>query len=256
MKFIDGNDLFLLEEVVRRNFSSKYKGSVLGIFWSVLKPLLIMIIFTIIFSTLFSRSIENFPVYFLSGRCIYDFFSGAVGVSMNSIHGNKRILSKTAAKKYIFILGSVVSEFLNFIISLGLLVVIMIATNSPFYFSVMPVAIVPILSEFVMVIGLALMLAILATYYTDVKHLWSVISLLFMYGSALFYPMEIVPQPYRQYMMLNPVFWLVDQFRCVIYKGVIPNGLNMVNSLLLSCIILVFGIIVYKKYENKVSMKF
>lgn len=253
---MDRNDFFLLEEVVRRNFSSKYKDSVLGIFWSVLKPFLIMLVFTIIFSTLFSRTIENFPVYFLCGRCIYDFFSGAVGVSMNSIFGNKSLLRKTAAKKHIFVLGSVISEFLNFLISLILLVVIMIATHAPFYFSVMPAAIVPILSEFIMVIGLGFLLSILATYYTDVKHLWSVVSLLFMYSSAIFYPMEIVPQPYRQYMMLNPIYWLVNQFRSVVYAGVVPDALNMLNSILLSCIILVFGIIVYKKYEKTVLMKF
>ena len=256
MKFIDRNDLFLLEEIVRRNFSSKYKDSVLGIFWSVLRPLLTMIVFTIIFSTLFGRNIENYPVYFLSGRCIFDFFSSAVNVSMYSISGNKSILSKTAAKKHIFVLGSIVSEFLNFIISLILLAVIMVVTHSQFYFSIMPIAIIPILSELIMVIGLGFMLSILATYYADIKHLWGVLSLLLMYGSALFYPMEIIPEPYHQYMILNPVFWIIDQFRCVVYRGVIPDTLNMLNSVLLSCILLVFGIIVYKKYKNKVSMKF
>ena len=88
MSIANSNNIFLLQEIVKKNFSSKYKDSVLGIFWSILKPLLIMIVFTIIFSTLFGRSIENFPVYFLSARCLFDFFNSAIAASMNSIKGN------------------------------------------------------------------------------------------------------------------------------------------------------------------------
>ena len=256
MDFMNKNELFLLEEIVKRNFSSKYKDSVLGIFWSVLKPLLIMMVFTIIFSTLFARNIENFPVYFLSARCIYDFFSGAIGTSLYAIKGNKRILQKTAAPKYIFVLGTIISEFLNFLISLVLLVIIMIATNATFYFSVMPVAIIPIISILIMVTGLGLMLSIACVYYTDIQHLWGVVSLVLMYSAAMFYPMDIIPEPYHTYMILNPLFWVVDQFRSVIYLGVIPEGLYMFNSLLLSAIILVIGVIIYKKYEKRVAMKF
>ena len=256
MNLINKNELFLLEEIVKRNFSSKYKDSTIGIFWSVLKPLLIMAVFTIIFSTLFGRNIRNFPVYFLTAKCIFDFFNGAVGMSLNSIKGNKRILQRTAAPKYIFVLGTIISEFLNFLISLALLVGVMIVTKQPFYFSIMPLAVIPITSILMMVTGLGLMLAIFCVYYTDIQHLWGVVSLILMYSSAIFYPMRIVPQPYYYYMNLNPLYWIIDQFRRIIYIGVIPNKLNMINSILLSSIILVLGVIIYKKFEKKVAMKF
>lgn len=256
MSWVNKNDLFLLEETVKKNFAARYKDSVIGIFWSVLKPLLIMAMFTIIFSTIFGRDIDNFPVYFLSAKCIFDLFSGTVGVSMNSIKMNKHILQTTPAPKYIFILGSILSEFLNFIISLVLLFIIMLVTNAHFYFSIMPLAIIPILSMLIMVTGLGFMLSIIGVYYADIQHLWSVLSMLLMYGSALFYPMSIIPEPYHQYMILNPVYWCIDQFRCIIYQGLIPNGLYMFNSLLLSTIILVFGLIIFKRYERRISMKF
>jgi len=107
-----------------------------------------------------------------------------------------------------------------------------------------------------MIIGLGLMLSIICVYYTDVQHLWGVLSVMIMYSSALFYPMDIIPEPFHQYMILNPLYWIVDQFRSFIYVGAIPDVLNMVNSLLLSVIILIFGIIIFKKYEKKVSMRF
>lgn len=256
MNLIYEKDKFLLEEIVKRNFSSKYKDSVLGVFWSVLRPLLIMSVFTIIFSTLFGGNIENYPVYFLSGRCFFDFFTGSINVLMNALKGNKNILQKTAAPKYVFILGGVISEFLNFLITLVILVGVMLVTHATFYWSIMPIAIVPIISMVMIVTGLGFMFSILAVYYNDIQHLWGVISLVLMYGSALFYPMDIVPEPYRSYMILNPIYWVINQFRSVIYQGVIPELGYMINLLLISAMVLVFGIIVFKKYETKVSMRF
>lgn len=255
MRFFSKNELFLLEEEVKRNFSAKYKDSVLGIFWTVLKPLLIMVLLTIIFSTMFSRSIENYPVYLLSGRCIYDWFTSSVSVSLNSIKGNKSILQKTAAPKHIFILGGILSEFLNFLITLMILFGVMIVTNTPFNLFVMPLSIIPAISMIIMVTGLGFMLSIMNVYYTDIKHLWSVVSMMLMYASAIFYPMDIIPEPYHSYLILNPVFWVIDQFRSLIYLGTIPSTMYMLNSLLLSSIILVFGLIIFKKYEKHVIMK-
>ena len=255
MNLIKREDLFLLEEIVRKNFSSKYKDSVLGVFWTVLKPLLLTILFTVIFSTLFGRNIENFPLYFLSGRCIFDFFNGSINVAMNSIKGNKNILQRTAAPKYIFILGGIISEFLTFIIYLILLIGVIVVTHAQFYI-IMPLSIIPIISLVIMTVGLGLMLSIVCVYYTDVQHLWAVFSVMLMYSSALFYPMDIVPEPFRQYMVLNPLYWIVDQFRCFVYAGTFPGVLNTLNSLLLSVMILVLGIIIFKKYEKKVAMRF
>ena len=192
MSLVNDNTLFLLEEIVKKNFAAKYKGSVLGILWSVLKPLLIMILLTIIFSNLFGGSIDNYPVYFLSGKCIFDFFTAATNVSMMSLKGNINILKRTAAPKFVFTLGGVISEFINFIITLIILIGVMIVTKAPFH----------------------------------------------------------------SYMILNPVFWVIDQFRLLVLWGTIPSRMNMINLVLLSAIILVLGVIVFKRYEKKLTLKF
>ena len=256
MKLINKKDYFLLEEIVKRNFASKYKDSILGIIWSVLKPLLIMILLTIIFSTIFSGSIENYPVYFLSGKIIIDFFSLATNISMNSLRNNKNILKKTAAKKYIFVLGGIVSEFLNVIITVIILVLVMVATNAPFHLLTSILAIIPIISLLMMITGISLILSVLCVYFSDIQHLWSVAILMLMYASAIFFPMDIIPEPYYHYMILNPVYWVINQFRTFVLYGNIPDILNMINLVLLSLIILISGIIVYKKYEKKLTLKF
>lgn len=256
MSFIKKNEIFLLEEIIKRNFSSKYKDSVLGILWTILNPLLLMAMFTIIFSTLLGRNIDNYPLYFLCGWCIFQFFSSSINLSMDALKGNKSILQRTPAPKYIFILGSIISEFLTFIIMLILLVGVMIVTGAQFYFPAILFSFIPIISLLIMNIGLGLILAVLCVYYTDIKHLWRVLSMMLMYASGIFYPMSIIPEPYHQYLILNPIYWIINQFRCFVYFGIFPQLLYVVNSLLLSLIILVIGIIVFKKYEARITMKF
>ena len=145
MSSIKKNDIFLLEEIVKKNFSSKYKDSVLGVMWTILSPLLMMALFTIIFSTIFGRNIENFPVYFLSGWCLFQFFNTSISVSMNALKGNKSILQRTPAPKYIFVLGGILSEFLNYLIMLSLVVIIMFITHATFHFPIIFCSIIPII---------------------------------------------------------------------------------------------------------------
>ena len=197
MNLIKKNEIFLLEEIVKKNFISKYKDSLLGVLWTILSPLLMMTLFTIIFSTLFKGNISNFPIYFLSAWSVYMFFTNSISTSMMSLKVNSNILKKTPAPKHIFILGSVLSEFLNYLIMLFLLIAIMIITQSPFHWSTIFFAFIPMFSLVIMITGLGLILSICCVYYTDIRHLWTVISLMFMYASCIFYPITIIPEPYR-----------------------------------------------------------
>lgn len=256
MNLINDNTFFLLEEIIKKNFAAKYKGSILGILWSVLKPLCIMILLTIIFSTLFVGRIDNYPVYLLSGKCVFDFFSSATSVSMRSLKGNINILKRTPAPKFVFVLGAIFSEFINFIITLIILIAVMIVTKAQFHLATSFIAIIPIIALIMLITGVGLLLAVLCVYFSDIQHLWGVITVAIMYASALFYPMDIIPEPYHQVMILNPIFWVIDQFRLLVLWGTIPNWLNMINLVLLSAIILVFGVLVFKKYDKKLTLRF
>lgn len=256
MNILNTNHLFLLHELVKKNFSSKYKDSSLGILWSLLRPLLIMMVFTIVFSTVFGRTIKNYPVYYLVGRTVLDFFNGSITSSMNALRGNRNILIQTAAPKHIFVLASVITEFLNYLISLILVVGVMIATHAPFYFNTIPYMIIPVISLIMMTTGFSLVVSILAVYYSDIIHLWGVVSLLILYTSAIFYPMDIISEPFRSYAILSPVFWIIDQVRDYVYLGTMHSMSNTINSMLLSVIILIFGIIVFQAYRDRVSKRF
>ena len=124
---------FLLRQIIRKNFTSKYKDSFIGVLWSFLNPLIEMALLTAIFSTVFARSIENFPVYFLTGRIVVNFFNNGTKMAMKSIKSNRSIFNKIFVPRYIFALGGICSEFLNFLMSVIVLIAIMFLTQAPFY---------------------------------------------------------------------------------------------------------------------------
>ena len=208
---------FLLKQLVKRDLTSKYKDSVLGIAWSFLNPLFIMIVFTAIFSMIFGRQIENYPVYFLSGRVIYDFYKSATTGAMKSIKGNAGILKKIYIPKYMLTVSKVCYEFINFLISLIILFGVMLVTGAQLHLTALFVFI-PMFFLVLLIFGVGLILAVCNTYFTDVGHLYNVFALILMYASALFYPMEIVPTTVQKIFTLNPIYSAISCFReCVVY---------------------------------------
>ena len=245
---------FLLKQLVKRDLTSKYKDSALGILWSFFNPLLIMLVFTAIFSMLFGRSIANFPVYFLSGRVIYDFYSAATKGAMNSIRRNGNLLKKIYIPKYMFSVSAICYEFINFLISFVILFGVMLITGATFHITAL-FAIVPIFMLFVLIFGVGLILAVCNTYFSDIGYLYNVFLLVLMYASALFYPMEIVPAKVQIIFSLNPVYVAVSCFReCVVY-GAIPNITSLGYLATFSVTTFLIGAILFSIYEKKLALE-
>ena len=194
---------FLLTELIKRDISGKYKDSTLGLFWSFLNPLLSMIVLTMVFSLIFANTIENFPVYLLSGKLVFDLFANATTGAMDSIKANSEIIKKIYVPKYMFAVGIVCSEFINFLISLVVLVAVMIVTGAPFHFALI-YSPIPLFFLLVLTMGVGLILATATTFFTDIKYLYGVLVMLLSFMTPLFYPIDIIPQQYLFAYKLNP----------------------------------------------------
>lgn len=164
-------DLLIL--LVQRDIKLKYRRSFLGYVWSVLNPLLSMIVMVIVFSHMFSRGIENFPVYLICGNIMFNFMRDSSTQAMNSIISNAGLLKKVYVPKYIFTLSKVTSCFVNFLFSLGALLIVMIVTKTRFtlYFFMI---VVPIAELYVFCLGLGMFLAAATVFFRDIRNIWSV----------------------------------------------------------------------------------
>ena len=245
---------FLLKQLVKRDLTSKYKDSFLGVLWSFINPLLIMLVFTAIFSVLFRFQIKNFPVYFLTGRIIYDFFISATNGSMLSIKKNAGILKKIYVPRYMFALGYVSYEFINFLITFLILIGVMVITGAKFY-PTMILSIIPIALLVILIMGVGLILAVLNTYFSDVGYLYSVFTLLLMYASALFYPMEIVPSNIQVIFTLNPLYIAISCFRDVIMYGVFPDISALLYLAIFSIMMFAVGFLLFRIHEKGLTLE-
>ena len=245
---------FLLKQLVKRDLTSKYKDSVLGVVWSFINPLCIMLIFTAIFSVLFRYQIKNFPVYFLTGRLIYDFFIAATKGAMVSIKVNSAILKKIYVPRYMFALGSIGYEFINFLISLVILFGVVLATGAQLHLSVI-FSIIPLILLMLMIIGIGLILAVLNTYFSDVGYLYSIFTLLLMYASALFYPMDIVPANFQVIFTLNPLYIVISCFRDTIMYGIFPEISSLLYLAIFSVMVFAVGFLLFRIHEKKLTLE-
>ena len=245
---------FLLQELVKRDLTSKYKDSVLGILWSFLNPLLIMLVFTAIFSMLFGRTIENYPVYFLSGRLVYDFFTNGTKGAMNSIKLNESLLKKIYIPKYMLSVSTICYEFVNFLISFVILFGVMLITGAQFHLTTLYV-IFPLISLLLLIFGVGFILAILNTYFSDIGYLYNVFTLILMYASAIFYPMEIVPARVQMIFTLNPVYSAINCFRECIIFGIPPTFSTLLYLTAFGATVFIIGLILFNIYENKLTLE-
>lgn len=240
----------LLYQLVRRDFLAKYKRSVLGILWSLLNPLLTMLVLTIVFSFLFRFDIENYPVYLLSGQIVFTLFSEVTNLCMSSVTGAASLMKKVSVPKYIFPLSRALSSLVNFSFSFIALILVMLITRAPFHPHMLftPVA---IFYAFVFSIGIGLILSAAVVFFRDITYLYGILLTAATYFTPLFYPISIIPDRFRWIISINPLYHFVECFRtCAIYGGIPTLWQNLVCALLAVLSLGVGLAVFYRKQDS------
>ena len=244
---------FLISQLVSRDFKTKYKRSVFGVFWSFLNPLLTMIVQFLVFSTFFTNDTKNYPVYLISGVVCFSFFSECTQKCLSSISGNYRLITKVYIPKYIFPLAKTLSSSVNLVISLVPLLLVTLITGTAlhwsfllmFYFLFMLV---------VFSLGVGMILATLMVFFRDIEFLWSVICTIWQYATPIFYPAEIIPERFRFIVRFNPLYHFIGNLRKCLINGISPD-----LSAYLYCFIFAFGALaigsyIFKKAQDRFTL--
>ena len=175
---------FLLRELVKKGIKLKYRRSYLGIIWSLLEPLLTMMVLTIVFGTLFGNKDKTFPVYILTGRLLYSYYSSSTTRALKSVRANAAMIKKVYVPKYLYPLSSVLFNYVIFLISLIVLAIvsIVLGVKPTVYLIQAPIALILIL---IMSYGVGMILATIGVFFRDMEYLWSVALMLVMYTLSL-----------------------------------------------------------------------
>lgn len=246
--------VFVIKELTSREIKRKYSRSYLGIVWSVLNPLLMMAVISMIFSQLFRRSIENFPIYYLTGYILWQMFTGSTNAAMTTLVDNKMLLIKVKLPMEIFVLARVYTALVNLGYSLlayvVMLVVFRVKLNWTMLFS-------PVIVLFLLLfaLGISFILSTAYVFFGDVKHLYSVLLTLWMYCSALFYPIDQMKGIIRTIIELNPIYNYVDALRSVVMYDALPPAWEIVRMVIWAVVVYTAGYCIFRRNKNKVMQK-
>lgn len=241
---------FLFEELVKRDFKAKYKRTVLGMVWSVLSPLLMLTVMAIIFGNFFGRNIEHYIIYLFSGQIVFNYFSEATNEGMQALVSNSSIFTKINVPKYLFLFSKNVSALINFgiilVIYFGFVAFEGISFTWQFLFLIYPV-----ICLIIMNLGIGLILSALYIFFKDIQYLYRLFTQVVMYGSAIFYNIDIMPQHLQTLFYGNPIFVCITYFRSIVLHNTIPD--LRLHLLLAGYALLLFviGCWIYKKDNYK-----
>ena len=241
---------FLMEQLVARDFKTKYKRSVLGILWSFLNPLMMMMVQYVVFSTLFQSNIPNFPLYLLIGIVCFNFFNESTNMCLQSISGNAGLITKVYVPKYIYPVTRVLSSSINLLLSLIPLLLVMFITHT----ALRPQAILivfGILCLEIFCLGMGLILASLMVFFRDTQFIWGVLVTILNFATPIFYPESIIPERFMTLYKMNPLYHVIRFIRIVLIDGVSPEPKAYFLCLIVVLVPLVVGILVFKKSQDK-----
>lgn len=240
----------LILQLIRKDIVARYKRSVLGVAWTMLQPLGMMIILSVVFSTLFSQ-VKGYPAYILSGLIAWTFFSQATSAMMTQIVWGGALLRQIYLPRTSFAVSSIGTGLTNLGISFIPLVFIVLIIGLPIRWSILfvPVSML-LLGAFAL--GVGLIVSTMSIYFPDVSDMYSLVLTGWMYLTPIVYPETLIPEAYRYWFFhLNPMYYYVKIFRAPIFEGVIPDGSTLLVATLISAITLTIGWLFFSKRSDE-----
>jgi len=241
---------FLFEELVKRDFKKKYKGTILGMAWSVLSPLLELLVMRLVFTRFFGRGMDHYTTYLFCGTLVFSYFSNATSQGMYSLIGNSGIFTKINVPKYLFLFSKNVQTLINFGLTLIVFFIFCILDNITFTwkFILLPY---PIIMLLLFNIGVGLILSALFVFFRDMQYLWSIFVRLLMYLSAIFYRIDKYPKLAKNLFLANPVYLFIRYFRKIVIDATIPTVEFHLLMLFDVVVVLLIGCWIYKRYNTE-----
>jgi ABC-2 type transport system permease protein len=234
----------LLYQLVRRDIVSRYKRSTLGIAWTMLYPLGMMTVMTVVFSQLF-HAVQGYPAYILSGLLAWNFFSQTTSAAMQQMLWGSALLHRIYMPRTAFVVSAIGTGLVNIVFSLVPMFLITLFVGLPLTWSLLflPVSVL-FLAAFAL--GISLLLSAWAVYFPDIAEMYGVGVVGWMYLTPIIYPVDVIPASYRYWFLhLNPMYYLVTIFRTPIYGGVLPSWPLIAMGAAIALFTLALGWIVF-----------
>lgn len=259
----------LIKELVSKDLKLKYRRSFLGYLWSILNPLLIMTVMTLVFAFMWDEPLSKFAPYLLIGRTLFEFTITATNQAMHSIRGNQSLIKKVYIPKYVFPFAKCSTAVVDCFFSLGALIIVMIVCRTPLspYMLLFPFV---ILQVYIFCLGLGFLLSALIVFFRDIEYIYKAITTAWMYLTPIFYKLNrfdgkgaIAETVAWSIKHLNPLYAYVTQFRNLflgkeilvskdaVIAGCLPGWGIVATGCAWAAGMFIFGLFIFKKTQDK-----
>lgn len=240
----------LIYELVSRDIKVRYRRSVLGLLWTMLIPIMTMLVMALVFSQLFRYAIENYVVYLLIGNICFSFFQDSSSGCVLSMVENSSLIKKVYIPKCLFPMTRVFSGVVNFFFAILSLFIVMLVTGTPFHAAMLFIPIVALeLTGFTM--GIGMLLSTYTVFFRDITHLYSVFTVLWMYATPIFYPVSLLQENAPFLLQCNPMFQYIDYFRKIVLEGSVPGLQQNLYCLIAALAAMFIGLLAMSRKQNK-----
>ena len=244
------NYQYLLKQLVVRDFKLKYKASMLGVLWSFLNPLLSMLVYYFVFSTIFQNDSSNYPVYLLCGITFLNYFVESTTLGLSSIVNNASLITKVYMPKFIYPISRTVSSAINMIIAIIPLLIAMLVTGVPYTRAML---LIPLVMLFLIIFcaGVSMLLSCMMVFFRDTQFLWSVVSMLINFLTPVFYPESIIPAQFIDIYRMSPLYQFITFLRCLVLEGTVPEPMAFLRCIAASVPVLLIGLYIFRKKQDR-----
>ncbi len=250
---------FLLRQLISRDFKVKYKRSVLGIVWSLLYPLLMLTVMTVIFSSFMKFKVEgtNYIVYLMIGIVCFNFLSEATNLSLGTIIDNYSLINKVYIPKYIFPLSKILFVFINFLLTLIPLFLIILLSKVglgvyPAYIGIKYIYLIYIFfCLLIFIIGLGLIFSSISVFFRDVIYIYGIFLTIWNYFTPIFYNVEMLPPLLQKVMNFNPMYQILKATRQIVLYGQTPSLMTFCAITIFALIFFSLGVLIFRKNQDK-----
>lgn len=240
----------LVYNLVSRDLKVKYKGSILGFFWSLLNPLIMLIVYTVAFKYIIRIRVENFPLFFLCGFLPWIFLSLSLSMAVSSIKDNANLVKKVYFPREILPLSIVLSNLVQFLLTFVILIPALLLFKIKLGFPLLFLPLI-ILFQLAFTLGLAFILAALNVFFSDVRHLLEIFLQIWFWLTPIIYPVSFVPERFQSLYRLNPAVLFVESYRNSLLYNEGLSLLNLLSLFLLGIVFLLLGQLIFSSYNRK-----
>lgn len=246
---------YVISSFVSTTLKQRYRRSVLGFGWSMLGPILNYCVLGFVFLHTMRVQIPGYLIYIFSGALIFGFFSSSINAAPHIMLRNESYIKKIYIPKLVFVLNAVIVELVNFFLSfVSALILAILLQKVELSWSLFSLPLFVVLS-LMFALGASIILSVLTVFFRDIGHIVPVAVQVIFFGTPIMYTLDLLPERFQKLALFNPVYYFIECFRSPLYLSELPDTKFIVITAILSITILVFGLILLKKYDNKIVFK-